>query len=138
MPARDLYHESAKKALIRDGWTITHDPFRLKWAETAMYSDLGAERLLAAEKSEQRIAVEIKSFIGASPVADLEQAIGQFTVYRTVLAKTEPDRILYLAVRKKVLRDVFNKPLGKLLLEEHLVRVIAFDPKEEVIVRWID
>ncbi len=45
MPARDLYHEAVKKALVRDGWTITHDPYRLTWAETDMYVDLGAERL---------------------------------------------------------------------------------------------
>jgi hypothetical protein len=138
MPARDLYHAPVKNALLRDGWTVTHDPYRLSWAETDMYVDLGAERLLAAQKDTRKIAVEIKSFIGPSPTADLEQAMGQFTVYRTVLAKTDPDRVLYLAVRKKTLRDVFEKPLGKLLLESHLVRVIGVDTQEGVIVRWID
>lgn len=92
---------------------------------TARHSNLHPEGSTVAS------AVEIKSFIGPSPTADLEQAMGQFTVYRTVLARTDPDRVLYLAVRKKTLRDVFGKPLGKLLLESHLVH-------EEVIVQWID
>ncbi len=137
MPARDIYHEAVKKALIRDGWTITHDPYRLAVAETNLYADLGAERMLAAERAKEKIAVEIKSFVGPSPMTDLERAIGQFTVYQTVMAKTEPDRILYLAVRQKTLRDIFEKSLGKLLLAEHLVRLITFDPDEEAIVQWI-
>ena len=30
MAKRDLYHNHVKHALIKDGWTITHDPFPLK------------------------------------------------------------------------------------------------------------
>ncbi len=32
MPARDIYHEAAKNAMIKDGLTITHDPFRIRLA----------------------------------------------------------------------------------------------------------
>ncbi|MCP4345831.1 MAG: hypothetical protein GY795_09930, partial [Desulfobacterales bacterium] len=28
MPARDLYHNNFRNALVKDGWTVTHDPFR--------------------------------------------------------------------------------------------------------------
>ena len=51
MPAHDLYHDAVKNALIKDGWTITHDPFRMEWGKRDMYVDLGAERLLAAERA---------------------------------------------------------------------------------------
>ncbi len=27
MPAKDIYHNEVKNALIKDGWTITDDPF---------------------------------------------------------------------------------------------------------------
>jgi len=74
MPARDIYHETVKKALIKDGWTITHDPLILRWGATDVYIDLGAEQLLAAEKEGRKIAVEIKSFLGKSNVDDLEKA----------------------------------------------------------------
>ena len=63
MPARDIYHETVKNALIKDGWTITHDPLVLRWGTTDVYVGLGAEQLLAAEKRGQKIAVEIKSFV---------------------------------------------------------------------------
>ncbi len=137
MPARDLYHDTVKHALVKDGWTITHDPLRLTWGGRDFYVDLGAERLLAAEKAGQRIAVEVKSFVGPSEVRDLEQAIGQFVLYRAVLAERDPDRVLYLAVPEAILRDIFEEPLGALLFKNQLVHVLGFDPQTEVIVKWM-
>ena len=78
MPAKDIYHDIVKNALIKDGWTITHDQLVLRWGTTDVYVDLGAEQLLAAEKHGQKIAVEIKSFVGRSDVDDLEKALGQY------------------------------------------------------------
>lgn len=137
MPAKDIYHNHVKNALVKDGWTITHDPLRLSWGSKDMYVDLGAERLLAAEKGKRQIAVEVKSFVGASEMDDLEKAIGQYAVYRAVLAEREPERELYLAVSEDILKDIFDEPLGKLLLKNDLAQVIGFNPKTEVIVRWI-
>ncbi|MEY4937802.1 MAG: hypothetical protein RIS64_4161 [Bacteroidota bacterium] len=31
--ARDLYHQQVKNALIKDGWRITHDPYRIRIEE---------------------------------------------------------------------------------------------------------
>lgn len=137
MPARDLYHNSVKSALLKDGWKITHDPLKLEWGGKDMYVDLGAEELLAAEKGGRQIAVEIKSFVGASDMDDLEKALGQYVVYHDVLAEVEPNRTLYLAVPQKVLLDIFEEPLGKLLLKNNRARLIGFDPRAEVIVQWI-
>lgn len=137
MPARGIYHESVRNALQKDGWVITHDPLRLSWGGKDMYVDLGAERLLAAEKGGRRIAVEIKSFVGDSVMQDLENAIGQFVVYRAVLAEIDPDRLLYLAVPVAVLQDLFDEPIGKLLLQNKLAQLIAFDPQVEVVVQWL-
>jgi XisH protein len=137
MPARDIYHNQVRNALIKDGWTITHDPLRLTWGDKDLYVDLGAERLLAAEKAGLRIAVEIKSFVGDSEVDDLEKPIGQYVLYRAVLAEREPQRRLYLAVSREVLRDIFEKPMGQLLLKNQLVQVFGVDMDAEVIVEWI-
>ncbi len=137
MPARDLYHGSAKRALVKDGWTITHDPLRLEWGGKDMSVDLGAERILAAQKGDRKIAVEIKSFVGASDVNDLEKALGQYVLYHDVMAETEPQRVLHLAVPQKIVLDIFEEPLGTLLLKNHRVRIVGFDPAKEVIVQWI-
>jgi hypothetical protein len=137
MPARDIYHDTVKRALVKDGWTITHDPLHLAWGGRDMYVDLGAEQLVAAEKGERKIAVEIKSFVGASEIDDLKQAIGQYVVYRSVLAEVEAERVLYLAVPEGALRNIFEEPIGQLLIRHHLAQVIGFDPRAEVIVAWI-
>ena len=136
MPAKDIYHDCVKNALIKDSWTITHDPLSLKWGKKDMYVDLGAEQLLAAERSERKIAVEIKSFMGLSEMSDLEKAIGQHIVYHDVLAQVEPDRELYLAVSQEVASGLFEEPIGELLLKNNRVRLLVFEPEAEVIVKW--
>src|SRR5947209_1000317 len=111
MPARDVYHDAVRNALVKDNWTITHDPLRLQFGSKDLYIDLGAEQVLAAEKTGRRIAVEIKSFLGGSPVTDLERALGQYILYHDILARIEPDRVLYLAVHQTVFLNLFEEPL---------------------------
>lgn len=137
MPAKDIYHNNLKNALIKDGWAVTHDPLALKWGKKDIYVDLGAEQIIAAEKREQKIAVEIKSFIGDSEVEDLKNALGQFILYHDILARSEPNRELYLAIRESTYVDIFEEPIGEILLENHRLRLIVFEPTKEVIIKWI-
>ena len=81
--------------------------------------------------------MEIKSFLGHSEMADLEQAIGQYTVYHDVLSRAEPERALFLAVNEEVYNNLFEEPIGELLLENQRIRLIVFDPQIEVIRQWI-
>ena len=102
-----------------------------------LFVDLGAERLLAAEKEGQKIAVEVKSFSGPSDVNDLEKALGQFILYHDVLEESEPDRRLYLAIPTEILDDLFQEPIGQLLLKRQRVRLLVFEPEQGVIIQWI-
>jgi hypothetical protein len=136
MPARDIYRETVKRALIKEGWTITHDPLKLSWGGKDLFVDLGATQLIAAEKAERHIAVEIKSFVGDSEVADLEQALGQYLVYLAVMCEREPQRDLYLAVPHDVWLNVFDEPLGNLLLQTYPVQIVSFDVTTEEVVQW--
>src|ERR1051326_370290 len=108
MPRRDTFHGVVKEALTRDGWLITHDPYPLWFGEEDLYVDLGAEMPIGAEKDGRKIAVEIKSFLGPSPTTDLERALGQFALYRFLMHRREPDRVLYLAVSDIVYASVFD------------------------------
>src|SRR5262249_48866828 len=99
MPARNIYHDAVVRGLTADGWTITHDPLTISFGGKDLYVDLGAERAtLAAEKGDRRIAVEIQSFLGRSPVRSLEEAVGPYEIYRALLEESDPGRVLYLAV----------------------------------------
>ncbi len=137
MPARDLYHDIVKNALVKDGWTVTHDPYMMQVGKKDLFVDLGAEKLLAAEKDERKIAVEVKSFVGRSEVQDLRDALGQFVLYRHVLEEKEPERELFLAVREKVFVEVFREPIGDILIRKAEVRLVVFDQVKEEILRWI-
>lgn len=137
VPARNIDHDSVRNALVKDGWTITADPYHMRWGGKNLFVDLAAERILTAEKEGRRIAVEVQSFLGPSDVTDLQEALGQFLLYRTVMEKTDPDRILYLAVGGEAYRDIFTDPLGQLARESLNVLLIVFDPTTEVIKQWI-
>jgi XisH protein len=136
MPAKDKYHDALCRALVKDGWTITDDPFRLVWGERDFYVDVGAERVVAAERGGKRIAVEVKSFLGASQMRDLELALGQFLLYRSILEEQEPDRVLFLAIPDEP-AQIFDEPVGHLLIAKHLIQAMVFDPQKEEILRWI-
>lgn len=137
MPARDIYHDAVKNALIQDGWIITDDPLHLKWGQRDMYVDLGAKQLLAAEQGTKKIAVEIKSFVSPSEMADLKDAIGGFIMYRAVIHRLEPERILYLAVRDSIFQTLFEEPIGTLLVESENLKLLVFNPQTERIIQWI-
>src|SRR4028119_1104024 len=138
MPAKDIYHNTVRTALEKDGWTITNDPLPLKIGKRTLNVDLGAKKLFAAEKQGRKIAVEVKSFLSASPVHDLEEAVGQNIVYEDILELSEPERNIYLAVREEVYLDIFSEPIGQLLLRKKRLKLIVFDSSKEIIIRWID
>ncbi|MFN6562740.1 MAG: element excision factor XisH family protein [Nostoc sp. ChiSLP01] len=137
MPARDIDRNNVKNALIKENWTITHDPLTLKFGKKDSYFNLGARQLLAAQKAESKIAVEIKSFTDTSDIDDLEKALGQYILYQDILVELEPERVLYLAMPNTVFDDLFEEPIGKLLLRNRRLKLIVFDPKQEVIKQWI-
>lgn len=137
MPARDAYHDAVKQALIKEGWIITDDPLHLKWGRKDMYVDLGASQLLAAQKEERKIAVEIKTFNGRSEMDDLEKALGQYVLYFDVLTELQPERLLYLALPVWAYESLFEEPLGQLLMKNKRLRLIVFEPKQESIKQWL-
>jgi hypothetical protein len=95
MPAKDIYHNTVKAALIKDGWKITHDPFRIRLVRGKnLFVDLGAKRMLAADRDSEKIVVEVKSFTRASDMKDLEDALGQFVLYAQLLRGYADDRTL--------------------------------------------
>ena len=137
MPARDKFHDTVRNALIKDGWTITDDPLTLKFGETELYVDLGAGKVLAAEKEGQKIAVEIKSFLGKSIIAETQDAIGQFIMYREVLNDYEADRTLFLAISDDVLENNFSDALKNLVLVRLKIKTLVFNTENEEIIKWL-
>lgn len=125
MPQKDTIHDVVQRALVKDGWQITEDPYVISYGERFLFVDLGAVqmptapagRFVGAERGAERIVVEIKPFRGPSAVADLEQAIGQYVLYRLLLSEVDPGREIYLAVTDIVFDEIFSEPIGELVID---------------------
>ena len=138
MPAKDIYHDTVKRALIKDGWKITAENLHLPWGGRDTYVDIAAEKIFIAEKEGRKIAVEVKSFIGKSDVSELEKAVGQFIIYRLAMRKKEPLRELFLAVESGIYENFFINADVLELIETEDLKIVVFDELKEVIVRWIN
>lgn len=138
MPARDIFHKAVRNALEKDGWKVTDDPLLIEYGKQDLYIDLGAEKLIAAEKSGRRIAVEIKTFIGPSLITSFYAAVGQFVAYQTALESTHSDRTLFLAVPVDIYRRFFLEPLVSAVVAREAIKLITFDEQQENIEQWIE
>ena len=136
MSAKDAFHEVVKTALQKDGWQITHDPYNLQAGTLELYIDLGAEKVVAAEKDGQKIAIEIKSFLGPSKISQFYTALGQFISYRAALQQQEADRILYLAVPSNVYDSFFTMGFIQSLIKQNQIHLIVYDMEQETISQW--
>jgi len=136
MAAKYRFHDAVKQALLKDSWVITADPLILKIDKVKFEVDLAAEKVFAAEKAGQKIAVEIKSFLNPSAVRDFHSALGQFLNYCLGLQMTEPDRTLYLAIPIDIFESFFQERFTQEAIRQYQVKLIVYEPIQEVIIEW--
>ena len=137
MPAKDLYHDAVKSALIKDNWAIVADPYRIQYKEVDLYADLAAERPIAAEREGQKIVVEIKSFVGRSLMTDFHNAVGQYKVYQMLLQETAPEYDLYLAIDDITYNNFFKREGIEFLVRSSQIKFFVVNIDEQEIVQWI-
>lgn len=137
--AKDRFYEVVRNALIKDGWNVTHNRFGIKVGGVDMEIDLGAERLLAAERGTEKIAVEVKSFLAdGSTISQFHMALGQFINYRAALRREDVDRILYLAVPDLTYNTFFQLDFPASMLQENAIKLIVYNIENQEIVQWIN
>ncbi|MBE8991261.1 XisH family protein [Nostoc sp. LEGE 12450] len=136
MSAKDIFHDAVRNGLEKEGWVITDDPLRIRAGRVDMQIDLGAKRIIAAEKGEEKIAVEIKSFISPSNISEFHTALGQFLNYRIALEEQQPERVLYLAVPQGAYKTFFNLPFVETVIEHFQLSLLVYDSNNEVILEW--
>ena len=135
--ARDIFHNLVKEALQKEDWIITHDPFPLHHRrEGGLQTDLGAEKIIAAEKANRRIAVEVKSFVHVSILHDFLLAVGQFYVYGKILAKNDPERPLYVALPDFVYIRVTKFEWAQEVIRDLNMKFILYDIDQKIITTW--
>lgn len=136
--ARDKYHFDVRMALEKEGWTITHDPLYLKSGRLESFIDLGAERLIAAEKGTERIAVEVKTFGALSFINAFYEAIGQYLTYQEVIEANKEQRILFLAMPDDIFdAHVADELVLNNIINKQSVNLLIFNSHQKMITQWI-
>jgi hypothetical protein len=137
MPRKDVFHDSVRIALEKEGWNITHDPLYLEWEDATYMPDLGAERLIAANKGIEKIAVEIKTFLGDVSQQDFYETLGQFDNYCIALSEIDPDRKLILAIPVLANETFFKRSFVKRIIEIKKIELLIYNTDNQTIEKWI-
>ena len=137
MAAKDIFHDLVKEALINEGWSITHDPYKIVLGRRRGYIDPGAEReIMAAQKNNEKIAIEIKSFVSNSDLDAFEDALGQFLIYWKALKANDAERTLYLALPLGFYNRFFDDAFFLDVARSFDVKMIVFHETEPKIEKW--
>ena len=138
MSRRDTYHDIVVSALEREGWIVTDDPFIIAFGAQDLQVDLGLEMPIGAERGGEKIAVEIKSFLGASAITDFYLAFGQFAFYRSLLALRGVERKIYLAMPDDAYHAIFDLTDGEAVRVHNHLPLIVYEPVEGAPLQWIE
>lgn len=137
--AKDIFHNIVKEALINEDWIVTDDPLTLlSRAEGGISTDLGAEKMIVAEKGVTKIAVEVKSFINPSMIHDFLRASGQYNGYNIVIKYKHLDRILYLVMPVFAYEKLITYDFINAIIDNIAIKFILFDEQGKTIVKWIE
>jgi hypothetical protein len=136
MPRRDTHHEAVRHALIKDGWTITHDPMTISLPDIDLFVDLGLERFVGAQKGNQKIAIEIKTFARNDRINKFYEALGQVLVYRLALKRERIEREIWLAIPQKARYGLFETVIIQDAMSHFQLNLLIFDQLNKKIVKW--
>jgi hypothetical protein len=136
MPRKDLYHNSVKNALEKEGWQIIRENLFLEIDEDELFVDLEAEALFV-ERLGEKIAVEVKSFRGQSFITNMHEALGQYNIYRVALNLLRPELSIFLAVPEEVYNARFKSRLIQEVVKVERTQIIVYNIDNQSIVSWI-
>lgn len=131
MPKKDKYHDLVIRALQKDGWILIKEQVMLYVESRILKVDLHLQR------QREEILVEVKSFDSGSPVIDITEAVGKYTVYHAILEDNQDNRPLYLAIPRTAYEGIFSERLGELLRSRHKLKLIVYDVLTETIIAWL-
>ncbi len=139
MGAKDIYHQAVKNALIKDGWTITADPYPLEYEDVELYPDLAIEKISEKEQTQRKIIVEIKSFISPSLIKDFEMALGQYILYRNLIQLAQDEyQEIYLAITDEIYETFFQRKSIKAVVKLNQLALLVINTEKEEVVQWIN
>ena len=135
--ARDLIHYHVRRALEKEGWTITADPFFLRLSsKTNMEFDLQAEKFISAKKGNEQVFIEIKSFARRSLLYTFYEALGQYLCYRDAIREANFESPIFLAIPLLAYKKMQLTPFILRRINQYEVKLIIIDTINEKIKKW--
>lgn len=138
MARRDVIHDTVKAAMIKDGWQITADPYRIVFRDATLEADMKADKLIAATRQNRSIIIEVKSFLQRSFIHEFLAACGQYQAYTFLLEEKGQTETVYMAISEVVYRSEFRSDAVQVLMRRFALRLLVVDTEGEEIVQWIE
>jgi len=136
MSKRDFYHDHVRDALTQVGWTFVKQSFGVPLADTRVEMDLLMEKA-EADGSKTRIIIEVKNFREENAyVSELQKSIGQYLLYRDILAYHGYKHPLYLAVPVAAYANFLSSTVIRKLFERHEIKLLLFNPNDLTVLQW--
>lgn len=135
MPKLDSCHDQIVRALKKDGWQVADKPFRVEATGRTVFIDVRASRLVNGSRQEIMLA-EIKCFTGGQNTpSELYIGLGQYLIYRAILAMKYIEIPVYLAIPADVYDTIFD-PVVRRSIQDDKIKLILVDLVQERIVEW--
>jgi hypothetical protein len=138
MARRDVIHDAVKNALIKDGWQITADPYRIIYKDATLEADMRADKLIVATRENRSIVIEVKSFLRPSFIHEFLSACGQYQAYVFLLQEKQQPETVYMAVSDEIYRHEFQSEAVQVLIKRFALRLLVVDIEQEEIWQWIE
>lgn len=137
--AKDAIHDSIKNALIKDGWLITAEFLQIEYEELEIFADIVAEQSpIVAQKDGKKLIVEVKTFAGRSFIRELQQAMGQYDLYREIISLAGLDFDLYLAISSLIYETFFMRKGTHDVVQRRHLKLLVVDIEREEVSQWIE
>jgi hypothetical protein len=130
MPVEDICQPQVETALQKVGWIIVRKQVYITEGDISVYIDI------EAAKQDAQMFIEVKCFPEQATTTEFYTALGQYQVYRQVLAIQKPNHTLYLAMPDAIYEEL--SAVYRDTLADNRVKLILVNLEKEIITRWME
>jgi hypothetical protein len=135
LPAIDQCQKQVLNALSKAGWQVLKAPSRISTVTRTVFIDARLGRG-SNGTGEQILLLEVKCFADSGDrTMQLYECVGQYLVYRAILADTANSTPLYLSIPTFIVEEEFDTSIRRVIAESE-IKVIVIDLDQEVVVQW--
>ena len=123
-------------ALAKDGWTISHEPFLPPPLVHGDIENSVVERAILACRGGEKIALIPLEIDDSSDLDSVYEAIGGHALLRSLMTRSESDRLVYIAVSKEGASVILCRPSIMKALGDLQMPFVICDREKRRILRW--